>query len=1064
VTHAVLCSRLGTGRDDAARPNSQLLAVYQTRLETLGRLLGDGRSSRPPFVDPIQEFRDTLDFLQHAEGDGPYDPVRRRIDRIMDEVVATMVEAADALGPETFARFIEEMDARLNGNPGRLGRSTVRRAYAMAVYRHEYDAVGAAHRLAYQQGVERTPAEQLSEAARSASAFSAFGLDEQARATLMRMHDDAVGYSRAAKKDPQYIIWRDFLRRACEEDPIGRAERLSFFGRLLIGLAETEGSDAGHRLVREYLDQAAQGGPDLARIAADLVEKIDLVTWHNLIAGLVTGVVKRQPDLAAAAAVIFGRVGMPFASRYDDSIFPLLIATAPTDQVEQIVKCAVTCIETDAHVEKRISVLEEVVEAADTRGCSNDVEVLLRWRTELPPPKSGESPEDPFFPVRNWAEFSATLETQSGDRSWGAARAFVRLAARNDYDETKNVFDHVAALENDESSVEAIANAAIAAGRSEDVTSYLAQLKQLAGERGSWGSAWTSNAKQRFHKLNVRVHGEEARRAAFDAFVDDLAQRRESVDNLFPVLAELLELLSPRPSWAEAWACLENHLSHFREYRIGEAVEAAAVTSGSNADTLADILFRAIDTTATELTHMARAASVELCEMPSGPAVVAALLPRLWRAGGHLAFEAVRIAWECRDVPAIRDAVMPWFSEMADSEDFAIRRTAISLARAWMQQASIKRGRLPAIYELELPPNPQANRFEPPSGTSLFSSGLWTDDPYAWTWPLEGVLSLTAKATGLDRANLRARAAQLMARMGGKDVFGPEAMERQQSRFRRLSLHVGYRKLGVETAFRAAREVVGELVAAEAIDPDAVPIILQRSSAFPMIVATVAPSPRPPGVPRARIGDLYRAEEIAAWRESAIKDAIGPKVGGFRVLASTAVHTQRYLRDERTVEQYSGPDVGPADMGLWSQLTRLPRVIIADRVACLYDGFAQGAVVHPDPDIGVSVGPHLVMLCPRVAAKLGWRPDLRHVFRYLDGDGQVVAETVCWRDGGVFAHQSDNEIRSQGAILLVRDDAAKELEPFLAKSQTVRAWRMTETRREEDRIVIVADAPSIERS
>src|SRR5262249_13355062 len=148
--------------------------------------------------------------------------------------------------------------------------------------------------------------------------------------------------------------------------------------------------------------------------------------------------------------------------------------------------------------------------------------------------------------------------------------------------------------------------------------------------------------------------------------------------------------------------------------------------------------------------------------------------------------------------------------------------------------------------------------------------------------------------------------------------------------------------------------------------------------------------------------------------------------------ASTAVHMRRHFRDKKTIEQYSGPDgSSPAD-DLWGQLSSLPRVIIADRIACLYDGFAQGAVVHPKPDMGASVGPHLVMLCPRVAAKLGWGPDPKHVFRLLDRHGRVVAQTLCWRDGGVFAHESDRGGRSQGCILLVREDAAKELEPFLA--------------------------------
>ena len=265
----------------------------------------------------------------------------------------------------------------------------------------------------------------------------------------------------------------------------------------------------------------------------------------------------------------------------------------------------------------------------------------------------------------------------------------------------------------------------------------------------------------------------------------------------------MLELLSPRLSWAEAWTRLQEHLSHFREYRIGHVVEPLAWMPDTDENTLADILFRAIGTTSIELTRMARAAAVELNQTRGGSALSPALLTRLWRVGGQHAFEAAHIAWECKDIIAIRDAVVPWLSEMADSNDYAVRRTAVSLARSWEQQPKIKRGKLPALYELELPPNPQASRFEPPSGISSVSSGLWTEDAYAWTWPLEDALRMTVTSTGLELQNIRARAAQLMTRMGGADAFGPEAVACQQRRFRRLSLHVAYRKLGTSAAFLA---------------------------------------------------------------------------------------------------------------------------------------------------------------------------------------------------------------------------------------------------------------------
>ena len=97
----------------------------------------------------------------------------------------------------------------------------------------------------------------------------------------------------------------------------------------------------------------------------------------------------------------------------------------------------------------------------------------------------------------------------------GPFRAFERIAPRSDYDTAKEVFDGASALQSDERCIEAIAQAAYAAGRRQDVTSYLARLKKAADERGSWGDGWRGNAKQRYHRLNVLLNGEPARRTAF---------------------------------------------------------------------------------------------------------------------------------------------------------------------------------------------------------------------------------------------------------------------------------------------------------------------------------------------------------------------------------------------------------------------------------------------------------------------------------------------------------------------------------------------------------------------
>ena len=184
----------------------------------------------------MQIFRAVLDFLQHAEGERLHDSERWRLDRVMDEAVSAMTDMAGMFGAQILSRFNEIMDARLASNPGRLGRSSVRRAFAMAAYRYEYDAETAKRRLAYKPGLERTPREQLQEAAETAATLARFGQESLARAALTEMHEDGLGYARPAKKDAQYIVWRDLFVRANAEHPAGRPERLRFFSRLLAGL------------------------------------------------------------------------------------------------------------------------------------------------------------------------------------------------------------------------------------------------------------------------------------------------------------------------------------------------------------------------------------------------------------------------------------------------------------------------------------------------------------------------------------------------------------------------------------------------------------------------------------------------------------------------------------------------------------------------------------------------------------------------------------------------------------------------------------------------------------
>ena len=135
------------------------------------------------------------------------------------------------------------------------------------------------------------------------------------------------------------------------------------------------------------------------------------------------------------------------------------------------------------------------------------------------------------------------------------------------------------------------------------------------------------------------------------------------------------------------------------------------------------------------------------------------------------------------------------------------------------------------------------------------------------------------------------------------------------------------------------------------------------------------------------------------------------------------------------------------------ELQRLPRIVVVDGIAPLYDGVAPAAVVRPDPDVSGLVDPYMVTLCPRVATRLGWRPDPRHVFTYLDTNDQVVAWTIYWRDGGISSHPTDTAVFRYGYALVLRKDRTDDVRPYLAAFQVSRAWRLTVNDEGENRLI-----------
>jgi len=153
--------------------------------------------------------------------------------------------------------------------------------------------------------------------------------------------------------------------------------------------------------------------------------------------------------------------------------------------------------------------------------------------------------------------------------------------------------------------------------------------------------------------------------------------------------------------------------------------------------------------------------------------------------------------------------------------------------------------------------------------------------------------------------------------------------------------------------------------------------------------------------------------------------------------------TRRTFRAERwRSEQYFGPSTGAGNQSLFDQIEGLPKLSITDRSKLRSRRPSSGAIVHPEPIMAGSIDMNTLMLCPIVAAKLGWFPDSTTFSRFGMRKATLLHTHCVGETEELGSSEIDTAIHRHGYAVLVREDLLFHLMPYLAKDYEARAWRL----------------------
>lgn len=283
--------------------------------------------------------------------------------------------------------------------------------------------------------------------------------------------------------------------------------------------------------------------------------------------------------------------------------------------------------------------------------------------------------------------------------------------------------------------------------------------------------------------------------------------------------------------------------------------------------------------------------------------------------------------------------------------------------------------------------------------------------------PYAADLELVACVAGLNPASVFYRAQQLMCSLVPEGQWSRQGEAQLRVQLRSTDLAFPYMRPKAVVARRSLYHLVAELFDAKVLDPAGLRRLSWVLRYYDPEMALKEPAPRPAFISTARLSESRgsRMPLEVAWlaeTEGAF-DASRLAVEGSFVLAEDTVlqlpGSARLREHRRAVVSGPGEALEVAEAAL--PVGGFSRGLVAD-----YRELAEG---QPSP---LSEGAALVVqqtfrwfdtpgtmwlaLNPTVGVALGWHLVDEGVFRWLDGEGELMAESLWWKDGEVGHGQS----------------------------------------------------------
>lgn len=1064
IEHFALAAFLGRPAAPPAGPRKPLAGPLQTHAVAAGTLIGrrqaareSGRAGAIVDGEVLLAARSAMDFLARARANGPGD--YSMIDRVREassELGRALIAAAGLGGQDEFAQVTAEFDRALSAaTPASAISNAMRRAVAESAFRVDGDTQAASRRLERMVNAQvlNTPQEHLDALSELAIVFANVGHPVRGRELLSAGMTQTLGIAAPAKKDPVHSMWTEVLALANAADPANRGSRVEFLLHQVLGMSQTEGDSAAARMASVLIKEAAWYAPAHGMWTARKLLEADVIEWPAMLDALLTGTVRRRPELAAACATAWCGLSLPhlYAPYYRDKesagdFVAHVIEAVAAEELPLLVRDLLRAVEAQAQHQVRSAILRRLQRACTARGHTDDDldAALVRWAREAPTVEDRGTPLQ-FDEITNLAELPAAVTAASaGDTAplW-TARAFARLASEAGYEVARRVYEELPDIGTDSRARFELFDLALDAGD----RAYASELLQGYVSQPQDNASWTSmfeGSLQRYFRARVRLEGAAAHRAALADLLRSITAGRENFSLLVAELENLLPIVEEHPDWPAIWDMLTEQLSTGREFTIGAPSrpdDALIAALPDEESLIASLLTWCFQIPLVEAIRSARLSGLQIKEVAGGGVIFEKVVEQLLSDGQDSPLRALELLLLDRN-ESLRGALGGHICALVGSGDFAVGEMAATLCQRWGLDIARTQADLPVFYSLELPET--AARIDAQIFTDADSGAMTVENPRGWTFPMDHIEDLLMRDS-VDRAHVSERARMFIEQwsrpLSPLEAYGRPATLRRRAQLSQLGLQLPFIRPHLEVALRGLRRVAGELRLAGKIEAGEVAVLLHFFATYPFELDMVVPSPRPVWLefPQLQQSGWREDENHRAWLEGVEEDLTPfPDVAGGEVVLGemTTMTIHRPSRSDLKMERIRAPFLARRDnVTPTARAFGLPRATVRGGLRAIGGDASPSVVRRMDRLQEAPI--HELIVCPIWAGRLRWRLDPNDRSRMLDVAGAVVARMYWWRDGGPSDHYRDNQW-AEGSLVVLTPEGREQLERMLGAPLVLR--------------------------